>query len=290
MEFVTEKIFRSLVLPKRDSHKGENGRLLIIAGSQKYHGSLLYALKAASRIVDLIDVLSTKENLQLVRKLKFQTAEFIPVQESLLVRRGRGGHREFGNYDPFFISPSRGEESQVDCVLAGPGMGVSRQTRGLVEKILKSKTKCVLDADALNVLDKKLLKLLHSNCLLTPHRGEFKRLFGIAANFAAAKKSAMRYNCTILLKGKIDVIAGPSGEVIYNKTGNRGMTKGGTGDVLAGLTAAFFCKNNAFISATTAAYLNGRAGDELYRKLGPFYNAEDLVEQIPKTLSKLVKV
>ncbi|OGE83955.1 MAG: NAD(P)H-hydrate dehydratase [Candidatus Doudnabacteria bacterium RIFCSPHIGHO2_01_FULL_49_9] len=257
-------------LPKPKSHKGENGRLLIIAGSEKYHGSLLYAVKAASRIVDLIYVLSSRENLKLIQKLRFGTAEFIPVPPNFHDR-----------------------ESLVrayDAVLIGPGMGVSRYTYNLVKKVLQSRVKVVLDADALNVMDTQLKKLLHPNCILTPHRGEFARLFRSTTELTIVKSMVLRYGCTILLKSPdADVIASPGRKVYLNYTGNKGMTKGGTGDVLAGLVAGLFTKNDAHTSAIVGAYVNGKAGDDLYKKVGVYYDAEDLVDQIPKTLWKAVK-
>lgn len=259
-----------ITLPKAGSHKGDNGRLLIVAGSEKYHGSLIYAVKAASRIVDLIYVLSTAENLTLTRKLKSQTAEFIPV--------------------------SRPNFQKYDCVLAGPGMGISARTRSLVRSVLKSRVKCVLDADALNVLDDKLKKFLHPNCILTPHGGEFKRLTLTfsppyqGGDEEGVRQFAEKYNCTVLLKSpKADVIASPGHKLALNYTGNQGMTKGGTGDILAGLVAALFCKNDAFTSAYVGVYVNGKAGDELYKKVGPFYDAEDLLNHLPDTLWRTVR-
>lgn len=255
---------KALALVKPASHKGDNGRLLIIAGSKRFHGSLIYALKVASKIVDLVYVLTTRENAGVIKKLKVHTAEFIPV-------------RELASYLRY-----------VDCVLVGPGMGVSARTKKLVEKVLRSGTKAVLDADALNVFDERLKKLLNKNHILTPHAREFRRVFGIVENFSAEKNASIRYGCTIVLKGRVDMIASP-GKIMLNKTGNQGMTKGGTGDVLAGLIAAFFCKNPAFTSAAGGIYINGLAGDDLFKKVGPYYNAEDLTEQIPKTLWKIIK-
>jgi NAD(P)H-hydrate repair Nnr-like enzyme with NAD(P)H-hydrate dehydratase domain len=126
---------------------------LIVAGSEKYHGSLFYALKSASRVLGLIYVLSTKENLRLVSKLKSQTASFIPVAKI--------------------------DEVIVDAVLIGPGMGISPRTRRLVKQVLESGQKAVLDADALSILDEKLKEKLNPNNILTPHHGEFERVFNL---------------------------------------------------------------------------------------------------------------
>lgn len=261
---INSSIVKKLYLPPPGSHKGQNGRLLVIAGSKRFLGSLVYALKVASRIVDLIYVLTTKENQDIISKLKTKTAEFIPA-------------REFGDYVDY-----------VDCILIGPGMGPTRATKKLVTQALKCGKKVVLDADALNVLDKNLMKFLHPNVILTPHKREFKRVFGIDPNSTIVQIESIKYNCTIVLKGRVDVVASRR-RVGLNYTGNQGMTKGGTGDLLAGLIAAFFCKNDAYLSAAAGAFLNGKAGDDLYHKIGPYYNAEDLVEQIPKTQWNLVK-
>lgn len=256
---------RALRLPRSGSHKGDNGRLLVIAGSRKYHGSLLFAVKAAAKIVDLLYVLTTRNNRPLIKNLKDETAEFITVSR---------WHEAF---------------HEVDCVLIGPGMGVSAHTREMVRRVLVSGKKAVLDADALKVLDEKLRKRLGEKHILTPHHGEFRQAFGIEATAENARKMAKRYRCTIVLKGKIDVVGSPSGAIQYNYTGNVGMTKGGTGDVLAGLTAALYCKNSAHEAATAGIYLNGAAGDRLYKKVGPFFDSEDLLAELPGTLRHLRK-
>lgn len=284
---INADIVRKLILPKKSSHKGQNGRLLVVAGSEKYHGSLLYAIKAAAKIVDLVYVLTTKENQKLVRKLKSKTASFIPIHNV--------------PFTPSYLQ--RGEGELFDCILIGPGMGASRRTYNLVKAVLKSGIRAVLDADALNVLNARLLRLLGPQHILTPHQQEFKRVFGVAPNLTIVRNEATRHKCAIVLKGKVDILVTPShsppirrtgGEnkrirVAFNSTGNEGMTKGGTGDVLAGLIAAFYTKNDGFISAAASVYLNGLAGDELYKKVGPYFDAEDLIEQIPKTLWRLLR-
>ncbi|MDP3740891.1 MAG: NAD(P)H-hydrate dehydratase [bacterium] len=299
MEKIEGSIIRKLKLPRTDSHKGENGRLLVIAGNEMYFEALLYAIRAASRIVDLVYVLTTRENRKLVEKLKSKTAEFMLVHNA--------------PFTPSYLKRGDGELS-FDCVLIGPGMGKSKRTYQLVERVLKSGIKAVLDADALNVLDAELLKCLNGNHILTPHTRKFARLLQPPLNLPlsastrqgekkgghlplgegekrrAVQNFAKKYGCSIVLKGKVDIVAGPDGRISENYTGNEGMTKGGTGDVLAGLIAAFYCRSDAFTSAAAGVYLNGVAGDELYKRVGPIYNSEDLVEQIPRTLWRHVKL
>ncbi len=251
----------SLYKPLADSHKGDNGVLLIIGGSKKYHGAPILAAKTASRIVDLIYFSSVPENNALIKKMKSRLSEFITVSRKELAAAAK----------------------KSDAVLIGPGMGVSRETKTFVNNLLKNlgTKKFVLDADALRVVDKKLLG---KNCIVTPHKGEFKILFGIEAIAKNVLAAAKKYKCVVVLKGKTDYVSDGK-EIKMNNTGNAGMTKGGTGDVLAGLIAALSCKNDLFLAASAGVYINGLAGDRLKRKISYYYNASDLADEIPKVLA-----
>lgn len=277
MTTLSQKIVSKLHLPKPNSRKRDNGRLLIIAGSDKYFGALVYVIKAASRIVDLVYVLTTLANKKLIEKMKLKTAEFMPTASTGRTSGIFPEVRPVGHFPDF------------DAILIGSGMGISPQTKKLATQVLKSKTKAVLDADALNVLNDKMKKLLSPLHILTPHNREFQRLFNLAPTANNAKAMAKKYRCTIVLKGPADIIAAPNEKIALNKTGNAGMTKGGTGDCLAGLIAALYTTNDSFTSAAAGCYINGAAGDALYKKVGAFYNAEDLVEQMPHTLNRLTK-
>ena len=258
---ISPSIFRQLYKPKTNSNKRQNGCLLIIAGSDKYHGSLIYALRSASRVVGLVYVLSTKDNQTLVMKLKEKTAEFIPV--------------------------SKISEVGVDAILVGPGLGQSPKTYRLVKQVLDSGLKVVLDADALNILDDKLKAKLSSQHILTPHPGEFKKVFNLTPSATNLRAMAKRYHCYIVLKGETDLVADPSGNIVTHKISNAGMAKGGSGDVLAGLMAALLCKNSASLSAKAALLATDKASLELFKTRKHFYNSEDLCEQLPYTLAKL---
>ena len=91
---------------------------------------------------------------------------------------------------------------------------------------------------------------------------------------------------TVVLKGREDLIC-QGDKLVVNRTGNEGMTKGGTGDVLAGLIAALYCKNEAFLAASAGTYINGLAGDKLYERVGRYFNASDLVKEIPAVMKKV---
>ncbi len=247
--------------PSADSHKGDNGKLLIIAGSRKYHGALLLSAKMAGKTVDLVYISSVTENNELINKMKSMLAEFITVSRQEV----------------------DSQIKKVDAVLIGPGLGISQDSKKMVNQLLKKYTgkKFVLDADALKVVDKKLL---NQNCIVTPHSGEFKSLFGKVASKKSAKEMAKKHGCVIVLKGRTDCVAGPS-QFKINETGNPGMTKGGTGDVLAGLIAALACKNELFLSASAGVFICGLAGDRLKKKVGFYYNASDLVKEIPRVIN-----
>jgi NAD(P)H-hydrate epimerase len=284
MPIITSQIVKKLHLPKPDSRKRDNGRLLIIAGSDKYFGALVYCIKTASRLVDLVYLLTTPENQRLIEKLKIQTAEFMPINGHATTKRS--APTRLARREPRRIYRLLND---VDAILIGPGMGISSATKQLTTWVLKSGKGAVLDADALNVLDDNLKKLLSPLHILTPHHREFRRLFKLKPNPQNAAKMAKKYHCTIVLKGPVDVIASPNGKIALNKTGNAGMTKGGTGDVLAGLIAGLYATNNAYVSAAAGTYVNGLAGDGLYKKVGAFYNAEDLTNQLPITLKHLLR-
>jgi len=258
---ITKSIFSKIYFPPAHSHKYQNGLILVIAGSRQYHGSLVFSAVTASRLADLVFICTARENFAIVKK-----------------------------YSPAFIvhpySDAKKLAKKVDSVLIGPGIEESGAMKKLVNKIVSENKhkKIVLDATALRLVNQKLL---NSNCCVTPHAKEFSVLFGCNPTkenvFAMAKES----NCVVALKGKIDYIS--DGVRLYcNKTGNAGMTKGGTGDTLAGLVAGFAANNPLLESALAACYINGFAGDLLSKELGFMYNATDLMEELPTALKKIL--
>jgi ADP-dependent NAD(P)H-hydrate dehydratase / NAD(P)H-hydrate epimerase len=159
--------------------------------------------------------------------------------------------------------------SRYSAVGIGPGIGTDSRTKELLRSILRSHPKpVVIDADALNILsaNKGMLDILPPSSILTPHVREFERLFGKAESdferFESASRNAVRHGCVIVLKGHFTAVAFPDGTLSFNTTGNAGMAKGGSGDVLTGiitgLLAQQYSPENAAVLGT---YLHGRAGD-----------------------------
>jgi len=214
------------------------------------------ALQTASRVVDMVYVYTTENNQPLVEKLKSEISVFINVCNKEL-------------WDTVEL---------VDSILIGPGLEESKNTKKILEKILTKyeNKKIVIDATALWLANPELF---HSNCIATPHSREFEQVFKCNPNSENVLKMAKYYNCTIVLKGKCDYVS--DGKELYeNRTGNVGMTKGGTGDVVSGLISALAAKNDVLTSALAGIYLAGLAGDKLFKKFGTFYNAEDVIESL----------
>ena len=258
MNIISDSILKKLQRPKPDSHKGQNGRILVIAGSDKFHGALLLTIQTASRIVDMVYVHSVAQNLKLVEKLKSEVSVFISVTEKEL-------------WDTIEL---------VDLVLIGPGLEENSFNKNLVKKILKKypEKKTLIDATAFWNIDPLLL---HKNCIVTPHSREFENTFKCAPTPENVLKMAKFYDCVVVLKGRYDYVSNGK-ELWENRTGNVGMTKGGTGDVVAGLIGGLAAKNDNLTAALAGIYLSGLAGDSLYKKFGTFYNAEDLVNGLGK--------
>jgi len=242
--------------PRKNSHKGQNGVVLIIGGSDTYHGAPVLSAIAASRFCDLVYFSSTKKNNALYGKMKVATPNVIALPE--------------GKMDWAL--------ERADCVLIGNGMDESAATKKLARRVLGLKKKCVLDAAAIRLAPKNLL---HEKAILTPHAGEFAALFGKKAERKAAMEAAKKYGCVVLLKGKEDIVASKK-RAAGIPGGNAGMTKGGTGDVLAGLCAALYSRcDSAFGAACTASLVNKKAGDMLHHSMGCNYSSLDLANELP---------
>lgn len=238
--------------PEAGSHKGQNGVLAIVGGGREYHGAPMFSILAARRFVDLIYFVPGKRDSHLVGAVK-------TIPEAIVLDGGEG-KKHIG---------------RCDCVLFGIGLGDdARLDYGWYAKNAK---RLVVDGDGLKLAKEE--DMIPPGCILTPHEKEFRMLFGRAGTKENVKEMAGKDGCVILKKGVPDIIS--DGERIYtNDVHDVGMTKGGTGDVLAGLVAALFCKNDALTAARAAAYINGAAGVGLSKRFGPNYCASDLAEML----------
>ncbi|MDP3726708.1 MAG: NAD(P)H-hydrate dehydratase [bacterium] len=304
MKKFNQSELKKLYISPKDSHKGQNGKLMIIGGSHLFHGASLWALKVASRIVDMVFYSSVPENNEIVKKAKEEFRDGIVVSRSQLesyieeadcVLIGPGMVRTEEKLEPT-------EEYQIKTIkeidrIENEGIQTYYLTKYLLSKYPQKKW--VIDAGSLQMMEAEWLKQLGGNVIITPHRREFERLFEHVILSEAkdldssatpqndiVSRVAKEHNCVILLKGAVDVVCSPK-ECVSIKGGNAGMTKGGTGDVLAGLVAALSCKNDLFLAATAGSFINKKAGDELFKRVGPYFNASDLANEIPRTMKKL---
>jgi hydroxyethylthiazole kinase-like uncharacterized protein yjeF len=183
-------------------------------------------------------------------------------------------------------------DKRLNAVALGPGLGVGGETRALVDVALKSGAGVVLDADAITSFKddpEALFNRLHDRCVLTPHAGEFERLFpGLldesSSKLEAARAAATRAGCVVLLKGGDTVIADPSGKAAINANAPPWLSTAGAGDVLTGLISGLLAQGmGAFEAACCGAWLHGYAASGI----GPGLIAEDLPDMLPQVLRGL---
>lgn len=271
MEEFNLDLLKTIYRPASDSRKGENGKVLIIGGSDLFHSPAFWAFETASKIVDMVYFSSTNLNNEILKSLK---SKFI---NGIIVPRNR--------VEDYI--------SEADCILIGPGLprpsGEEEgddDTKILTENYLEKypNKKWVIDGGSLQVINPEILP---NNSIITPNLKEFEVLFGEEGNTENVSDFARKFHITILLKGEIDYVCSPK-MCVQIRGGNPGMTKGGTGDVLAGLTASFFAKNDAFVSAVAASFINKKAGENLEKKNGIYFNASDLISEIPLVLKEYI--
>ena len=184
-------------------------------------------------------------------------------------------------------------DHRLNAVAIGPGCGVGTRTQDMVAAVLASGAAAVLDADALTSFSEDpglLFRQLHEKCVLTPHEGEFERIFpgsfgGDATRVDVARDAATKAGCVVLLKGADTVIAASSGEAAINSNAPPWLATAGAGDVLSGMIAGLLAQGmNAFDAACAGAWLHGEAAT----KFGPGLVAEDIPEQMPAVYRDLL--
>ncbi len=271
-------------VPKKpvNAHKGVGGRVLVIGGSKLYSGAPALAAFAALRSgADLAFIVAPETVAKTI-------ASFSP---NLIVHDVKG---EF--FSPRNIVDLKEilAATRPQSIILGPGIGLSEETKEFVlealDMLLKLGKSIVIDADALKHIAGTNIKL-NEKTVLTPHMGELSKLLGVKyeddtndvnVRVKLCSEVSLKYNTVTLLKGPIDVICYKENYRL-NKTGNPGMSVGGTGDVLTGIVAALMARGvDPYYAAQVAAYINGRAGDIAFQEFGERITAFDLVNYIPK--------
>ena len=245
-------------LPRRrpDAHKGDFGRCLIAAGSVGYTGAPVLAARACVRSGAGLVFLGVPQEIYAIAAVKSDEAMPFPLPST------------DGRLTEDAVPELLNRLETADVCLAGPGLGRSAGVSAAVRALLRScRCPLVLDADGINAIAGHIDLLDEATCpvILTPHPGEFARLAPELAGqsrLSAAGAFAAAHHCTVVLKGHRTVTAFPDGTVYLNTTGNPGMAKGGSGDVLAGMIAGFLAQKLPLETAVPAAVcLHGKAGD-----------------------------
>lgn len=278
---------------KDSSYKGNNGKILIVGGSKDYHGApVISGLSALSSGTDLVYITSPK------------SASLAIKQESLdIIVKTLGGNENYLNLDHLNEILDIVDNFNIDAVLLGPGGGQNKETGKLFNILAKKINKpLVIDADALKLIDPIIIEN-KEDLIITPHLNEFKSFFSkyidknekdeklnllsdyeennykkLNEKISEFQKITTNIKGTVVLKGKYDLIFNGN-NLRINKTGNPGMTVGGTGDSLAGLSTSLMSQGlNSYDAAALATYLNGKAGDLAKEKYGNGFSASQLSE------------
>lgn len=259
-------------VPGPQTHKYRRGHALIVSGGPESTGAARLAARAALRIGSGLVTVACPPNSLIVNASQLTAVMTDSFAGSLELKEVLGRRRR-------------------NAVLLGPGNGVTKATRTNVLTALQSPVACVLDADALTVFaDQRdvLGTAISGLCVLTPHEGEFTRLFGEASQgqgkVDAVRQAAGSVDAVVLLKGADTVIASPDGRVVINGNASPELATAGTGDVLSGLVVGLLAQGmEPFEAASAAAWMHGAAAEIV----GPGLIAEDLSDALPDVLRGL---
>jgi len=294
MEEFDSQELKKLFKPAANSTKEDNGKVTIIGGSSLFHGAPILALKTASRLVDMVFFSSPEPSVgKVAEKIKSQLGAFIWMP-----------FEEVGEYiqksDAVLIGPGfmryRSEVQNAKCKVKNLCDKVGWETKKITERLLREfpQKQWVIDAGSLQVISPEFIP---KNAILTPNRKEFEMLFNenLKSQISKLKTKSQILNlvrnrarehcCIIVLKLAQTIVCSPEKCAVI-EGGNAGLTKGGTGDVLAGLTAGLAAKNEPFLAACAASFILKKAAEQLYKKVGFAYNADDLAQKIPEVLGK----
>lgn len=253
---------------KKDSHKGDNGKVMVIGGNPMFHGApILCALAAEYSGVDLVFPFLPPSQIEAAKthSLNFILQSF--KEESLSSKDVKG-----------ILSFSK----QVDCVVIGPGLGTDTKTKTAIKSLLTHlEVPTVVDASALMYTNH-----LPEVCVLTPHRGEFLNMTGDDPTPKNVQKWSKDLKATIVCKGPEDIIA-DNDEIAINNTGNALMTVGGTGDALAGFIGGLIAQGaEPFDACKYATRILGLIADNLSETEASI-RAVDLIYSIPPAMLKM---
>ena len=278
----TASMAQAVLSPRApESHKDHYGRVLAVCGCRGYTGAAWFSAMGAVRTGAGVVTLAVPESIYPILAVKLNE----PVVLSLPDHDGK--------LCPSSLAVLASSLRRADALLIGPGLGRGAQVTEAVLTLLQT-AECpiILDADGINAINGHIDVLQHTAhpVILTPHGGEFSRLSGIReADAAEISRFAVQNRCIVLRKSHRTLIAAPDGQVFQNTTGNPGMAKGGSGDVLAGMILALLGQGvSPFDAARAGAWFHGKAGDRCANRIGEFgMTPTDLLGEIPAVLHYL---
>ena len=278
-EMTEADVRRLLPVRPRESHKGDFGRVLLLCGSTGFTGASRLAARAAMRTGSGLVFLGVPEAVYPIVAAGLEEPVVFPLPSD-----------EAGRLSEAAVQPILERLPQMDAVLFGPGLGRSDAILTLLCQLLReSRAPVVLDADGINCLQGHMDVLRKRTCpiILTPHDGEFARIYDGAplGRYVETVALARESGCIVLRKGHRTLIS--DGTVTWrNRTGNPGMAKGGSGDVLSGILVSLLGQKVAPLEAAAlAAWIHGAAGDRCAARLGEWgMLPSDLIEEIPLIL------
>ncbi|MBF0521790.1 MAG: NAD(P)H-hydrate dehydratase [Candidatus Omnitrophica bacterium] len=266
-------------------HKNSFGHVLILAGSKRMLGAAALTSLAALRSGAGLITVGVPESLNttLQKKINHSVMTF-PLKET----------KEGTISDKAFLQLSK-ELTKYSVIALGPGLSINLSTQKFIFTLIQKATQpLVIDADALNAISKNPSILIKTSTpkILTPHSGEMARLTDLSKDQVEKDRRkialifAKKFHCALLLKGHHTVVASSNGKTYINKTGNAGMAKAGSGDVLTGIIAAFVAQGlSAFDAAKFGSYIHGKAGDLAAKKRGKIsLIPTDILDLIPEAL------
>ena len=286
MIVVTKDILKDIYKERsRESKKYDFGLLIVIGGSDFYSGSpALSAMAAFKSGVDMVRVIAPERAADIIASFSPNLAAY-PLEGKWLESK------HLATLLTLTESAKTAARGNIAVVIGG-GTGRSEETqKAILEYLEKVQVPTVIDADAIHAVGKKSEIASAKPFLFTPHTYEFFVLTGREVyklteeeKIKAVQEEAAKLQTTILLKGPTDIISDGK-EVALNKTGSSYLTKGGTGDSLAGICGALMARGiDAFTTAQAGAYINGKAGEIVSQRLKEGILATELIEAIPEVL------
>jgi len=272
------------IIPKRAkiSHKGDYGKVLIAGGSIGYSGAPVLSAEAAVRSGSGLVSLGVPRDIYIPTAVKCVEAMPFPLPAD-------GAGRMTADAAPDLLR----RLGACDAVLIGPGLGRSDEINELVCKIIReARTTILLDADGINAISGNI-NILDASArpvIITPHEGEFMRLGYSAGNdrIGVSRSFACKHGCILVLKGHRTICAFPDGSAYVNTTGNPGMARGGSGDVLSGIILSLIARLPTKEAVLAAVWLHGRSGDIAADRFGEeCMTPSDIIACLPEAFREI---